>query len=82
MVQRVDRFGPEDSPDFHIKGRGGTDFRPIFDWIAASGVEPKCLVLLTDLEAPFPQVAPSYPVLWVSVNNKTAPFGDTVYMEV
>jgi predicted metal-dependent peptidase len=80
-VQRVDEFGAEDQPNFHIAGRGGTDFRPIFDWIQTSGREPKCLVVLTDLEAPFPQ-APSFPTLWVSVNNKTAPFGDTVYMEV
>ena len=79
-VQRIDEFGPEDTPNFHIAGRGGTDFRPIFDWIAQSDREPKCLVVLTDLEAPFPE-APSFPTLWVSVNESQAPFGDTVYME-
>jgi predicted metal-dependent peptidase len=82
-VQRVDEFGAEDSPDFHIKGRGGTDFRPIFEWITQSGREPKCLVLLTDLEAPFPDQAPTgFPVLWISVNDKQAPFGDTCHLEV
>ena len=81
-VQRVDEFGAEDSPNFHIAGRGGTDFRPIFDWIQASGREPKCLVVLTDLEAPAPTEPPSYPVLWISVNQKQPPWGDCAYMEV
>jgi predicted metal-dependent peptidase len=81
IVQRVEEFGPDDTPAFNVKGRGGTDFRPIFDWITQSARELRCLVVLTDLQAAFPDEAPDYPVLWVTVADGMAPFGDTVRME-
>lgn len=63
-------------------GGGGTNLRKIFDWIEKSNTVPKCLVILTDLETPFPKCAPSYPVIWVvSGNAEEAPFGMTVRIE-
>ncbi len=81
VVQRVMEFGPYDQPTFQAKGRGGTDVRTVFEWIYRSGRPPKCLVVLTDLETPFPE-PPNFPVLWVTVQKKTAPFGEVAFMEV
>jgi predicted metal-dependent peptidase len=82
VVQNVKEFGPEDAVTFDVKGRGGTDVRSAFKWIEESGRQPKCLVVLTDLETPFPDMPPSYPVLWITVNQHTPPFGDCAFMEV
>ena len=64
------------------QGGGGTDFRPVFDWIEAEGIRPKCLIMLTDMDGAFPDREPGYPVLWCTPSlGKQAPFGDTIYME-
>jgi len=44
---------------------------PPFKWVEENGIEPKCLVYLTDLCCnSFPQ-APDYPVLWVTESGRT-----------
>ena len=51
-------------------GGGGTDFKPVFDWIAKyeaeNGIEVCGVVYLTDMYGSFPKKKPHYPVLWVS----------------
>jgi predicted metal-dependent peptidase len=62
-------------------GGGGTDYRPIFDWVAEQGLSPACLVYLTDMECPrFPEKEPDYPVLWARVGGGGTfpPFGEIV----
>lgn len=59
-------------------GRGGTDFRPPFEWLKERRFTPSCLVYLTDLQGSFPAHAPNYPVLWVATTDERAPFGLTV----
>lgn len=64
---------------------GGTDLRAAFDHIEAEGIEPECVVVLTDMMTPFPDEEPGYPVLWVSVDKQhtdDAPFGEAVYIDV
>lgn len=81
-VHMTDTFFPFDRVTMTAKGRGGTDVRSVFRWISDSDHFPKCLVVLTDLETPFPTDAPPYPTLWVSINReKTAPFGETVEID-
>lgn len=75
-------FEPGEPLVIKNKGGGGTDFRPPFEWLAREGITPSCLVYLTDLEGRFPSHAPDYPVLWCSINNKVAPWGETVKVEV
>jgi len=49
-----------------IHGRGGTDFRPVFEYIQKKKLSPDVLVFFTDGEGPAPDKAPkSYPVIWV-----------------
>ena len=81
-VNHVDELEPGDPFNVKCHGGGGTDFRPPFRWLEERGITPSCLVYLTDLEGPFPQHAPDYPVLWCSINNKHAPWGETVKVEV
>lgn len=60
-------------------GRGGTDFRPVFDLLQDGKFKPACLLYLTDMYGPFPDVPPEYPVLWVTVSRDVkAPFGMTI----
>jgi len=79
-VAKVEEFGPDEPVTFSPGGGGGTDFRPVFDWVAKEGIEPSSLIYFTDLIGRFPSYEPSYPVLWVSVNKRQAPFGETLYM--
>ena len=61
-------------------GGGGTDFRPVFDWVA-SEPDPCCLIYFTDLECDrFPSDAPDYPVLWVQTGDTggLVPFGEII----
>lgn len=64
------------------EGGGGTSFKPPFKWVEENEItDVDALVYLTDLEGDFPDEAPSYPVMWVSINHKEkAPFGDTIYI--
>ncbi len=48
----------------HMKGGGGTDFRPVFDKVKELGIQPELLIYLTDCYGSFPEKQPPYPVLW------------------
>ena len=61
------------------KGGGGTDFRPVFDWLKERAIVPDSLVYFTDLMGSFPSAAPGYPVIWAStVKNGHYPWGNVV----
>lgn len=61
------------------KGGGGTDHRPVFAWLARSGVVPDVLVGITDLWSVFPERAPGFPVVWVvPERHGEARFGQVV----
>lgn len=77
-VQTVEEFGPSEAINLSPKGGGGTDFVPPFKWVEENGIEPKCLIYLTDLCCNSFPVAPDYPVLWVTDSRKMAPFGETL----
>lgn len=70
---------PGDDIDPTIYGRGGTDFRPVFEWIEKFDEPIAGLIVFTDLDGPFPDQAPDYPVLWAAFDNQpVVPFGDAV----
>lgn len=55
-----------------IKGRGGTSFQPVFDYLSEHVQEYDGLLILTDGQAPPPQVDKSRrlpPVLWVTTDR-------------
>jgi predicted metal-dependent peptidase len=61
-----------------VRGGGGTDFVPVFDWVEEQGITPAALIYLTDMEGRFPHNVPTYPVLWAKTTDHKAPFGDEV----
>ena len=76
-VQRVLEFEGQFTPPTDIKGRGGTDFRPIIKELLKH--DPICIVYFTDLEGTFPEQQPLVPVIWITTNSGgTVPWGKVV----
>jgi predicted metal-dependent peptidase len=70
--------------DGWARGGGGTDHRPVFDWIVRAGVEPEMFVGLTDCASVYPATAPAYPVVWVTPMHSdryAAPWGERLWVE-
>lgn len=61
-----------------VKGRGGTDFRPAFDYIDKHLRSVRCAIYLTDGCGPFPAKRPKYPVIWVDYEGSNYPWGKVV----
>jgi len=65
--------------DFVLKGGGGTDYRPVFDYIDANFPMSSMLLYFTDGDGIFPRIPPSYEVLWALSNRKDRiPFGRSI----
>jgi predicted metal-dependent peptidase len=85
-ITQVNTYESWETPDSRLnqvefRGRGGTDFRPVFEWIQkkvlpAEG-SPDLLVYLTDAHGTFPDNPPLYPVVWLLPQSAkvTTPFG-------
>ncbi|WP_320008867.1 VWA-like domain-containing protein [Maridesulfovibrio sp.] len=75
-------FSRADLPlELQAEGGGGTDFRPVFNWIEQNYIDPACLVYLSDMECgQFPEHEPDYPVLWARTGGGgySPPFGDMI----
>lgn len=77
-INRVDVFERGQALNLEAVGGGGTDFRPVFDYIKNNSINPACTLYLTDMYGSFPQEAPQYPVLWCATSDVRGPFGDTL----
>jgi predicted metal-dependent peptidase len=77
-IAGTETFEPGDVIALTLRGGGGTAFRPVFDWIAGSDIQPVCAVYLTDLDGRDFGPEPGYPVLWVSTDLTQAPFGEVI----
>jgi predicted metal-dependent peptidase len=64
--------------EFH--GGGGTDFRPVFDWIERRGNSPDMLLYFTDAKGEFPAIEPSYPVIWLVKGKAPVPWGQRIQL--
>ena len=63
-----------------VMGGGGTDFRPVFDWIDRQGIQPELLVYFTDAEGPFPKQPPNFPVVWLIKGREQVPWGERIQL--
>lgn len=79
-VSHVESYGTDDQLDIKPHGGGGTDFAPVFDKINELDIQPVAIVFLTDLCCSSFGDEPSCPVLWVTTDEGTAPFGEIVSM--
>src|SRR5208283_3536858 len=77
-VAGTETYGPGDLIQLTPHDGGGTAFKPVFDWIARSDIQPVCVVYLTDLCGSDFGPVPDYPVLWVSTELTQAPFGEVI----
>jgi predicted metal-dependent peptidase len=81
-IAHIDVFEQHDELEFAVHGGGGTDFRPPFRYLEEQGIEPRCLVYLTDGYGPFPD-EPNFPTLWCINNHDVVPpHGEHLILEV
>ena len=69
------------------EGGGGTDHRPVFEWIDKKMPNTKLLICFTDGMTSFPDRPPSYPTIWVLAGSWRAdedkiPWGKVVSLPV
>ena len=67
-LQDAAEYAPDDLPDeIALKGRGGTDFRPGFEWLGEQGIQPAVCLYFTDMEcSSYPEAEPPFPVVFVN----------------
>ncbi|HPB51069.1 MAG TPA: VWA-like domain-containing protein [Myxococcota bacterium] len=76
--------GPDRIENFlkagRFRGGGGTDHRPVFNWIRNARLRPDLFVGMTDLHSRFPERRPPWPVLWVvpAADHGVAPWGRVI----
>ena len=80
-VNKVQTFERGEELAFESVGGGGTDFRPVFDYIQDNAIQPAAVLYLTDMYGRFPEHAPEYPVLWCATTDVQGPFGRTIKIE-
>ena len=70
-VQDAAAYAPDDLPEeIAIKGRGGTDFRPGFEWLDEQGIQPAVCLYFTDMKcSDYPEAEPPFDVLWVNYSD-------------
>jgi len=80
-VGRVTRFERGDPVKLECEGRGGTRFKPVFDYIADMQDRAAALIYFTDLEGDLNEIPPpEYPVVWGMTGRRDikVPFGEVV----
>lgn len=90
-IQKTDSYESWETPSKFdefgkLLGRGGTDFRPVFDWVKTVVVPrdgmPDFVVYLTDGYGTFPENWNICPVVWVVAGDNTKfPFGTVISMD-
>jgi len=86
-VQKEYKLNRFQKLDKNVKGRGGTDFCPVFAYIRKKSIKCDALIFFTDLAGTFPDKKPNYPTIWGYYNcgwggdNTKAPFGITLNLE-
>jgi len=74
VVHFSDTTQPPDPKKWEMRGGGGTDFRPVFDYVQKNIAEkPDLLLFFTDGMGNVPEKQPGYPVMWVLTNDREKP---------
>lgn len=73
-------FAGGEKMDFVLKGGGGTDYRPVFDYISANMPMNTMLLYFTDGDGFFPKYGPNYEVLWALSRKAKVPFGRPLFI--
>ena len=86
-VQDAAEYAPDELPEeIALKGRGGTDFRPGFEWLDEQGIQPAVCLYFTDMEcSSYPEAAPPFDVIWCNYSSPPSdwnrePWGERIDM--
>lgn len=82
-IQEIIDIDKEDEfDDIYMKTGGGTNLAPVFKHCNMPENTPKFLIVFSDLECAEITEIPSYPVIWICINNKEAVthFGKCIYV--
>ena len=86
-LQDAAEYTADDLPEeITVKGRGGTDFRPGFEWLDEQGIQPAVCLYFSDMEcSSYPETEPGFPVLWVDWNPAPSernhePWGERIHI--
>ena len=77
-IQKKIELRPGDPVPMVVSGRGGTDFRPVFEDIQNSQLPISSLVYMTDLYGSFPDREPEFATVWLVTTEGNPPWGYTV----
>ena len=69
-------FLPGEKIEYRVTGGGGTDFRPVFEYIDRHIAQPSVLLYFTDGMGRFPEQPPLYDTLWIMPQKQEVPFGE------
>lgn len=80
-VQSHHQYYPGEPLSYNLKGGGGTDFRPVFEWIDTHAPMAPLLLYFTDLDGRFPDTEPFIETVWITPEKeKAVPFGRTIIL--
>ena len=77
-IQSHKVFLPGEALEYEVSGGGGTNFRPVFEYIDRQINYPTLLLYFTDGMGTFPELGPSYDVMWIMPEVKEVPFGEVM----
>ncbi|WP_345989228.1 VWA-like domain-containing protein [Sulfurimonas sp. HSL1-2] len=78
-VQSHHQFYPGEPLVFDLKGGGGTDFRPVFEWTERHAPMAPLLLYFTDCDGRFPDTEPLIDTVWITPEtDRTVPFGKVI----
>jgi predicted metal-dependent peptidase len=74
-------YFPGEPLEYEVSGGGGTDFRPVFEYIDQYIDYPTALLFFTDGKGVFPQDEPGFDVMWVMPDEAEVPFGEVLLLQ-
>ena len=81
-IQNIQRLTPMELFEPMLKGGGGTDFRPVFEYIEVQNEDFKFLIYFTDGMGEFPSYEPMIDTLWVMPQQiEEMPFGEVLCLK-
>jgi len=80
-IQNIQRLTPMERLEPILKGGGGTNFRPVFDYIEDMNEDFKFLIYFTDGKGTFPKYEPLIDTLWIMKEEDIIiPFGELLIL--
>ncbi len=80
-IQNHKVFYPGDMIEYKTVGGGGTDFRPVFEYVQEHIHDAKIVIYFTDGLGSFPKNAPYIDTLWVMREKREVPFGEVLILD-